>query len=110
MHPLSDKQGPSLAPRLLRYLFHDALDYNNVVLYNGTHAVFPEDTSDELMVESYLTSRNRQTGQTLVNTKAKSGKQVKLGGLDGCALDPMEMALGEDMAMKVGKAIREQEK
>lgn len=103
-----DEQGPSFAPRLLRYLFHDALDFNNVVLYNGTHAVFPEDTSDELMVDSYLTSRNRQTGQTLVNKKAKAGKQVKFGGLDGCALDPMEMALGEDMAMKVGKAIREE--
>ena len=80
------------------------------MLYNGTHSVFPEDTEDDLLVKSYLASRNRQTGEPLVKSQAKPGKQLKVGGLDGCALDPMEAALGDDMAMKVGMQQEERER
>lgn len=72
----SCSQGPSIIPRVLRYAFHDILDFNNMIRVDlDSH----EELSPAKAVAWHMTNRDGDGNPAT----SKSG-QVLMGGFDGC--------------------------
>ena len=72
------KDGRSLVPRMLRYIFHDVLDYTNMILTGDENATeFLEDMT-----------RNAAVG-TGMAANVSAATPLKMGGADFCFIDPM---------------------